>query len=381
MSDAVRLQVRTSLSDVDPNAWNALAGRQPFLRHAFLHALHETGCAAPRRGWSPYYLTLERGGALAAALPLYVKAHSRGEYVFDHAWAEAFEKYGLSYYPKLLAAVPFTPVTGPRLLAATHEDRVLLAHGAVELARSLKLSSLHVLFPCDEDLRALREAGYLVRHGLQFHWENRGYDGMDGFLAALSHDKRKKIRQDRKKVAAAGITFRWLRGGDIDEGALAFFHQCYCETYRNHWSSPYLTLDFFLRIHAALPDALVLVQAVRDGGQPVAAALNMTDGVALYGRHWGTMEFVSGLHFETCYMQGIEFCLRHGLQRFEGGAQGEHKMARGLLPVQTSSAHWIADRRYADAIADFLDREGAAIEAYQHELEEHAPFRHTEGGA
>jgi predicted N-acyltransferase len=374
MTDAVHLKVLTSLSEVDAGQWDALAGAQPFLRHAFLSTLHDTGCASPETGWAPYFLTLQRDGRLAGAMPLYVKSHSRGEFVFDHAWAEAFERHGLRYYPKLLSSVPFTPVTGPRLLATTHADRVLLARGAVELLQRLKLSSLHVLFPEDNDLLALREAGYLIRQGVQFHWQNQGYADFDAFLAALSHDKRKKLRQDRKKVAAAGITFRWLRGAEIDDDALVFFHGCYEETYRSHWSSPYLTLDFFRRLHAQLPDALVLVLACRDG-EPLAAALNMTDGRSLYGRHWGAMDFVSGLHFETCYVQGIEYCLANGLDTFEGGAQGEHKMARGLLPLPTWSAHWISDRRFADAIADFLDREGAAMGDYRHELESHTPFR------
>jgi predicted N-acyltransferase len=359
---------------VDPARWDALAGAQPFLRHAFLSALHDTRCAAPDTGWAPFYLSLWRHGALAGAMPLYIKSHSRGEYVFDHLWADAFARHGLEYYPKLLSSVPFTPVTGPRLLAPSHDDRVRLARGAIELASRLKLSSLHVLFPAERDVAALREAGYMIRQGVQFHWENRGYADFDAFLAALNHDKRKKLRQDRKRVAAAGIAFRWLRGRDIDDDALRFFHGCYVETYRNHWSSPYLTLDFFRRAHQAQPEAFVLILAYRDE-VPIAAALNMTDGAVLYGRHWGTRVFVPGLHFETCYVQGIEYCLAHGIERFEGGAQGEHKMARGLLPTPTCSAHWIADGRFAAAIADFLDREGAAMGDYREELAAHAPFR------
>jgi predicted N-acyltransferase len=374
MTAAPRLQVLESLSEVDPARWNALAGDQPFLQHSFLSALHDTGCAAPATGWAPYILSLWRGDALDGAMPLYVKSHSRGEYVFDYIWADAFERHGLHYYPKLLSAVPFTPVTGPRLLAASHEDRVVLARGAIELTRRLKLSSLHVLFPSASDMPALREAGYMVRHGVQFHWENQGYADFEGFLGALNHDKRKKLRQDRKRVAAAGIGFRWLRGQDIDEEALRFFHDCYVDTYRNHGSAPYLDLDFFRRAHRAQPNAFVLILACRQE-QPVAAALNVTDGTALYGRHWGARVFVPGLHFETCYVQGIEYCLAHGLSRFEGGAQGEHKMARGLLPTPTCSAHWIADRRFADAIADFLDREGAAVGDYREELAAHTPFK------
>jgi predicted N-acyltransferase len=376
MTADIRLQVLESLRDVDPAQWDALAGAQPFLRHAFLTALHDTGCAAAATGWAPFYLSLWRDGVLTGAMPLYVKSHSRGEYVFDQSWADAFARHGLSYYPKLLCSVPFTPVTGPRLLAAAHPDRVQLARGAIELAARLKLSSLHVLFPAERDMAALREAGYMIRQGVQFHWRNQGYAGFDGFLASLNHDKRKKLRQDRKRVAAAGVTFRWLRGQEIDDDALRFFHGCYEETYRNHWSSPYLSLDFFRRAHRALPDAFVLIEAHRDGG-PIATALNMTDGTALYGRHWGTRAFVPGLHFETCYVQGIEYCLAHGIERFEGGAQGEHKMARGLLPEPTCSAHWVADRRFADAIADFLDQEGAAMGDYREELATHTPFKNN----
>ena len=376
MTADIRLQVLESLSDVDPAQWDALAGGQPFLRHAFLGALHETGCAAPDTGWAPFYLGLWRGQTLAGAMPLYVKSHSRGEYVFDQAWADAFARHGLRYYPKLLCAVPFTPVAGPRLLAAAHEDRVRLARGAIELATRLKLSSLHVLFPAQADTAELREAGYMIREGVQFHWRNQGYAGFDDFLASLNHDKRKKLRQDRKRVANAGIVFRWRRGADIDDAALAFFHRCYVETYRNHWSTPYLSLEFFRRVHRALPQAFVLIEALRDG-TPVASALNMTDGAALYGRHWGALEFVPGLHFETCYVQGIEYCLANGIDRFEGGAQGEHKIARGLLPAPTCSAHWIADERFGDAIADFLDREGAFMQDYREELAMHTPFKNN----
>ena len=374
MTDSPRLTVLTSLDGIDPQQWDALVHDHPFLRHAFLSALHDTGCAVAETGWSPFFLALHRDGALAGAMPLYVKSHSRGEYVFDQGWAEAFERHGLAYYPKLVAAVPFTPVTGPRLLAATHADRLLLARGAVTLTQRLQVSSLHVLFPQNQDLAALTEAGLMTRAGVQFHWQNRDYADFDDFLAALSHDKRKKIRQDRKKVAAAGISFRWLRGGNITPADLAFFHACYEATYRNHWSAPYLTLAFFERLHAAMPQAMVLVLAC-DGTSPVAAALNISDGTTLYGRHWGTTAFIPGLHFETCYLQGIEYCLANGLDRFEGGAQGEHKMARGLLPVPTTSAHWVADRRFAAAISDFLDREGAAVASYRDELQAHAPFR------
>lgn len=374
MPQTPRLSLETSLAALDPAEWNALAGAQPFVRHEFLSALHDTGCAAPATGWTPYFLALRRAGRLAGAVPLYLKTHSRGEYVFDYAWADAFERHGLRYYPKLLSAIPFTPVAGARLLAADAADRLLLARGLIELAQRLKVSSLHLLFPCTQDLAALREAGYLVREGVQFHWRNAGYASLEHFLAAMSHDKRKKIRQDRKKVAQAGITYRWLWGREIGQDALDFFYRCYCQTYYEHGNPPYLNAEFFARLHAAMPDALVLVLAERDG-EPVAAALNLRGGDTLYGRYWGSTVFVPGLHFETCYMQAIEYCIAHGLACFEGGAQGEHKMARGLLPTPTWSAHWVADPRFAAAIEDFLQRETSAIEEYMDELEAHAPFK------
>jgi predicted N-acyltransferase len=366
--------LETSLQAFERSQWNDLAGDQPFVRHEFLSALHETGCAAPDTGWTPYFLALRRGGALAGAVPLYLKTHSRGEYVFDYAWADAYARHGLRYYPKLLSAVPFTPVTGTRLLACSHEDRIVLARGLIELAQQLKLSSLHLLFPRDEDLAALREAGYLVREGVQFHWRNAGYAGMDDFLAAFNHDKRKKIKQDRKKAAQAGIRYRWLRGRDIDAAALDFFYDCYCRTYYEHGNPPYLNAGFFRQLHEQMPDTLVLIVAMQ-GDAPVAAALNLQGGDALYGRYWGSTIFVPGLHFETCYMQSIEYCIANGLSRFEGGAQGEHKIARGLLPTPTWSAHWIADPRFSDAIEDFLNQETVAMQDYLGELEMHAPFK------
>jgi hypothetical protein len=373
-SPDTRLSLTDSLAGIAADEWNHLAGEQPLVRHEFLSALHDTGCAAPKTGWSPSYLTLHRDGRLAGAVPLYLKTHSRGEYVFDYAWADAYERHGLRYYPKLLAAVPFTPVAGARLLAASHADRLLLAHGLIEAAKTLEVSSLHLLFPRDADLAALREAGYLIREGVQFHWRNAGYESFDQFLATMSHDKRKKIRQDRKKVDQAGITYRWLRGADIDAAALGFFHECYCRTYYEHGNPPYLNAAFFARLHAELPNAMVLVLAEQDG-EPVAAALNLQGGGVLYGRYWGSTVFVSGLHFETCYMQAIAYCIANGLDRFEGGAQGEHKIARGLLPAPTWSAHWIADPRFADAIEDYLGRETAAMQDYLQELEMHAPFK------
>jgi predicted N-acyltransferase len=368
------LSIIDSLADIDPAQWQALAGDNPTLAYALLHALHETGCASANTGWSPRYLVLQRDGVLRAAMPLYLKDHSRGEYVFDHAWADAFHRNGIPYYPKLLSAVPFTPVTGGRLLARTAEDRQLLARAAVQVAQQLGTSSLHILFPDDQDKQALADAGYMLREGVQFHWENQDYADFDAFLASMKMEKRKKIRQDRKRVQEAGIHFEHLAGAAITDEVLRFFYQCYVSTYQAHFSKPYLSLAFFRRLLAETPDSLMIVLAKREDA-PVAVALNLVGGNVMYGRYWGTQEFVSGLHFETCYVQSIDYCIRHGLARFEGGAQGIHKMSRGLVPTPTWSAHWVADPRFADAIADFLAQETAAMNDYIDELAEHIPFK------
>jgi predicted N-acyltransferase len=374
MTHPVRFSIASSLTDIDPTDWNALAGNQPFVRHEFLSALQDTGCASPETGWAPYYLTMHRESTLVGAVPLYVKSHSRGEYVFDHAWAEAFERHGMRYYPKLLCAIPFTPVSGTRLLATNTEDQMQLAQGLISLAKQLKVSSLHILFPHEQELAPLREAGYMLREGVQFHWRNNGYTSLDDFLAALNHDKRKKIRQDRKKVDAAGVTFRWLQGPEIDHETLLFFYQCYRNTYLERGNAPYLSFDFFEQIHRSLPQSMVLILALKNH-QPIASALNFKDGDTLYGRYWGALAFIPGLHFETCYLQSIDYSIQHGLQRFEGGAQGVHKMARGLLATPTWSGHWVADQRFAEAIEDFVNREMHAVDQYLEELEANTPFR------
>lgn len=376
MATMYQVKIVDSLQQIDPRQWDALAAGDPFLCHAFLSALHDCGCACADTGWEPLYLTLWHNGNLAAALPLYLKNHSCGEYVFDYAWAEAFERHGLPYYPKLLSAVPFTPVSGARLLATSDEQRLLLAKAAIELAQNLGVSSLHILFPHQADAALLREAGYLLREGVQFHWHNQQYTRFDDYLAGMTHNKRKKLRQERRRVMDAGIQFSWLRGEQIQPADLAFFHLCYLATYHNHRAPPYLSLAFFQRILAQMPDQLLLIKAERDG-EAIACALNMLSDGVLYGRYWGSTEFVSCLHFETCYSQAIDYCIEHRIQRFEGGAQGEHKLARGLLPSPTWSAHWIANRQFAAAIENFLQRETRGIELYRDELEMHSPFKHS----
>ncbi|MDD5366029.1 MAG: GNAT family N-acetyltransferase [Gallionellaceae bacterium] len=362
------------IADLPASQWDALAGDNPFLRHAFLSALQESACASPATGWDARYVTAWEGDALVGAMPLYFKSHSWGEFVFDWAWAEAYKGNGLSYYPKLVNAVPFTPVTGARLLAVTNEVRTALLAAALGLASESGASSLHCLFPDEDQAREMAGCGLMLRRGVQLHWRNPGYGGFEDFLADLRNDKRKKIRQERRKVREAGIRFEHLRGEQITAAYWQFFTRCYERTHRQFNSPIALNLDFFLRIGATMPENILLIVAFRDA-EPIASALNLFNSSALYGRSWGTLEYHSGLHFETCYYQAIEFCIEHGIALFEGGAQGEHKLARGFLPVTTWSAHWLAHPRFARAVADYLQREAGGIEQYVDELNEHAPFR------
>lgn len=382
------LRIHDDPSAIDAADWNGLlavqAAPSPFMRHEYLVALNDSGSATPASGWTPQFATLWRGEVLLAACPLYVKDHSYGEYVFDWAWANAYEQHGLSYYPKAVVAVPFTPVPGARLLARDMQSRTLLVDGLVQWCRQAGVSSLHLLFGADEDIAASAEAGLMLRNTVQFHWHNADYTDFETFLAGLAHDKRKKIRQERRKVRDAGVTFRWSRGSDIAEADWDFFYRCYARTYREHGNAPYLKRDFFRRMADTLPHAWLLFIAEREG-VPIASSLIAlsVDGdaadadrpQAAYGRYWGAIERVDCLHFEACYYQPLEWCIAHGVARFEGGAQGEHKMARALMPVKTTSAHWLAHPSFADAVERFLEREGAGIGTYMEHLEERSPFR------
>jgi predicted N-acyltransferase len=373
-----RTQIVSSLAEIGQTAWDALlayeADTNPFLSYAFLHALHESGSASANTGWQPQYVAIWRGDLLVAALPLYAKSHSYGEYVFDWAWADAYERHGLDYYPKLLCAIPFTPVTGSRLLAKDGEARQALLAALLAIQRENGLSSTHVLYPPQAQAELLRKAGFLLRNGVQFHWLNAGYNSFDQFLETLERKKRKNIRAERRKVHDAGVRFRWIEGREASEADWAFFKRCYDHTYAAHHSRPYLNLDFFLRIGASMPQHLLLVVAER-GGKPIASSLVVHDERSLYGRYWGALEHVDCLHFETAYYQPLEYCIARGIACFEGGAQGEHKMARGFLPQQTWSAHWLAHPAFADAVEHFLQRETRGIAAYIDELNEHNPFR------
>ncbi len=368
------LRVIDSLTAIPAPAWNALVGDAPLLSHAFLHALHETGCASPKTGWTPRYLTAWQAGTLVGAMPLYVKAHSYGEYVFDWSWADAYRRHGRRYYPKLVCAVPFTPATGRRLIAATPTLRALLLDGALALLEEHRLSSLHILFPEAQEAAQCERAGLLVRESVQFHWTNGGFRDFDDFLATMNHAKRKNIRQERHKLAATGISFRRLVGSEIKPAHWAFFFHCYAKTYGEHHSTPYLTLDFFVRLGKTLSDNVLLVLG-ESRGEAICAALDIFSATTLWGRYWGTKTYVPGLHFEACYYQAIEFCIERGITLFEGGAQGVHKLARGLMPVTTRSAHAIADPEFARAIGAFLIDERTEVARTVDELERAGPFR------
>ena len=373
-------RILESPGDIDALHWNALlAGQEapsPFMRHEYLAAMQLSRSAAPRTGWTARYITLWQQGALCAACALYLKAHSYGEYVFDWAWANAYEQHGLAYYPKALIAVPFTPVPGARLLARDDRARDALLTSVIAWCKRESLSSLHLLFGAPQDIAACERAGLMLRHTVQFHWTNEGWPDFDAFLASLSQDKRKKIRQERRKVAEQGVTFRHAIGPAISPADWDFFYDCYERTYYEHGNAPYLTRDFFRRMARDMPANWLLFIAEREG-KPIASSLIGIDPdrKVAYGRYWGAIERVDCLHFEACYYQPLAWCVANGFHSFEGGAQGEHKMARALLPVKTSSAHWLAEPAFADAVERFLEREGQGIENYLEQLEARSPFR------
>jgi len=378
--EPMRLRTVGRIDEIPAAAWDACAGDDnPFVGHAFLKALEDSRSVGPKTGWLPQHIVVEDGGgAILAVAPTYVKSHSQGEYVFDHGWAEAYERAGGRYYPKLQVAVPFTPVPGPRLLvrpgATSDEARAALLHGMVEVAKRLGVSSLHVTFPHEADKEALEEAGLMLRLGCQYHWSNRGYRTFDDFLADLASRKRKAIRKERREALASGIAIRALSGDEIKPRHWDAFFAFYMDTGGRKWGRPYLTRAFFDCIGAGLADRVVLMLAEQEG-RPVAGALNLRGRDALYGRNWGCLGEFKFLHFETCYYQAIDYAIAHGIARVEAGAQGEHKIQRGYLPTPTWSAHWIRDPNFARAVEDFLGRERRAMEAEISSLAAYSPFR------
>jgi predicted N-acyltransferase len=382
-SEALTARIVGAISDIPAAQWDALAAPEgepenPFVSHAFLKALEASGSVTPETGWTPCHIALEADGRLVGVAPTYVKAHSFGEYVFDQHWAEAFERAGGRYYPKILCAAPFTPVPGPRLLASTNEYKAAIGSALISLAERIGASSAHVNFANDGDMLALSASGYLRRAGVQYHWFNRGYESYDEFLGDLSSRKRKALRRERRE-AADGLTIRRLVGAEIDERRWDAFWAFYQDTGDRKWGRPYLTRSFFSEIAQTMEERLMMVVAEANG-QPVAGALNFIGGDALYGRYWGRIEERPFLHFEICYHQAIEFAIERGLARVEAGAQGEHKIARGYQPVVTNSAHWIADPGFRNAVAQFLAAERRGIEAEIGAIDDTMPFRRGPDG-
>ena len=376
----MQLKILTAIADVEAGQWNALAGTgNPFLRHEFLAALERNGCVGEKHGWIPRHLAaLDARGQLLAAVPLYLKDNSYGEFVFDWAWADAYQRNGLHYYPKAVAAVPYTPATGPRLLIAAGADRQLLSAQLIELAeewcRSERLSSLHWLFTNPLDTQTLEQAGLMLRLGCQFHWRNRGYRDFDDYLDSFSSRKRKKVRRERRYVREQDIELRVVHGHQASDEQLQVMSEFYRTTFEKKWGYPTLNLAFFRDLAASMGDQLVFFIAYKHG-TIVAGAICLRGDDTLYGRHWGCCQDYHSLHFEACYYQGIDYCISHGLRTFEPGAQGEHKISRGFLPTATWSAHWIAHQGFRDIIARFLQQETGAMRDYMEELSGQSPFK------
>ncbi len=375
----VTVRVVGDIRRIPADEWNACAGpNNPFVAHEFLSALEESGSANGETGWAPFHLVVESSEGVTACAPMYVKGHSQGEYIFDHGWAQAYERAGGRYYPKLLIAVPFTPATGPRLLvrgdADVREMEAALVSGAIEVARKHDLSSVNINFVEEDVWHRLGQAGFLLRTGEQFHWINDGYQTFDDFLAALSSRKRKAIRKERSGALEDDITVEWLSGRDLQESHWDAFFEFYIDTGSRKWGQPYLTRPFFSQVSKTMGDRILLIMAKRQG-RYVAGALNFVGSETLYGRYWGCIEDHAFLHFELCYYQAIDFAIKNGLRCVEAGAQGPHKLSRGYLPVHTYSAHWIADPGFRRAVDHYLQQERAAVDEEIDTLDTYSPFK------
>jgi uncharacterized protein len=377
---AYRIETVDTLAGIDAQTWNRMVpDNHPFLRHEFLAGLEQHGCVHEAIGWIPqHFLLYDAGGQLLAAIPAYIKTNSFGEFVFDHSWAAAYERAGLNYYPKLVLAVPFTPATGKRLLCMPGEDAPLLSglllKVCMEFAETHDLSGVHALFTCPEDRRLLEQAGFLLRMDYQYHWRNHEYRDFEHYLSFFRSHKRKNVRQERRRVQDQDIRFRRLYGHELNDEQLNHIYRFYCSTFAKKGNYPALTPTFFRHLSRTLGESMVIMLAEQHG-QAIAASVDFCSNTTLYGRYWGCDQELDALHFEACFYQGIEFCIEQGLQIFEPGAQGEHKIARGFLPVATWSAHWLRDTRFQSAIGDYLQREIQALEQYRRELDQLSPFR------
>ena len=376
--DKLKNTIHDSIAALPGAAWDRLAVTDfPFLRHAFLELAESSGSVSHDAGWTPRHLVLEDDGQLRAAMPLYEKSHSWGEFVFDWAWANAYAQAGFDYYPKLVSAVPFTPAPSTRFLCADENDDEavdLLIAAATQLAADTNCSSLHILFPTEKEAPALERNGLMLRKDCQFHWHNRGYESFDDFLATFTSAKRKKAKRDRRRVAEQGIRFRRIRGAELDRETWSVVYALIARTFMMRGSLPYFDQAFFEGLSEQLPDNILVILAELDA-QPIAAAVFYESATALYGRYWGSEGHYDALHFETCYYQGIDYCIETGKQRFEPGTQGEHKVARGFIPVTTWSAHWLAHPEFAGAIERYLDAEGRHIDRYMDDVDNRTPYR------
>lgn len=367
------------MTQVDCADWNRLAGdASPFLRHEFLLALEQSGSVSEQTGWSPAHLLVMEGEEWVAVMPLYLKHHSWGEYVFDHQWARVYQQHGIDYYPKWLTAIPLTPCQGERIITKPGVDplevmRVLLAF-IKQLSEQQGISSWHCLFPAEQQAEHLRSLGLSIREGVQFHWFNRGYRDFDDFLQTLSASKRKMIKRERRRVVEQGVRLLRIAGPDVSDEQWRLFFQFYTMTYLKKGAQPYLNLAFFQQLAATMGEQLLLVLAVKDG-DTIAAALSFIGGDTLYGRYWGCCDEYNSLHFEACYYQGLDYCIERGLTRFDSGAQGEHKISRGFEPITTYSAHWLKDARFAEAVGHFLSREQKAVRLYKQDAASYLPFK------
>ena len=377
----LEVRILDKLSGVDVQAWDKLAGQDPFLRHGFLSGLEETDCLQAQ-GWYPQHLAIFRDQVLCAAMPLYVRDNSYGEFVFDWSWADAYERAGGHYYPKLVTAIPFSPVTGRRLLVADDlPDRKMLldvlTSAGVKACEDNNLSSWHCLFPEESELEHFESANLMLRLGCQYHWFNHEYQDFDHFLAQLTSKKRKQIKRERRRVAEQDVVIETLVGDEISTHQWEVFHRFYCSTFLRKWGEPRLTLEFFETLNDRLPGVPMLILA-KSGTEYVAGAFALIGGDTLYGRHWGCTSRFDNLHFELCYYRTIDFCIEHGLKRLDAGAQGEHKLSRGFVPIKTWSAHWIRDPGFRRAVDDFLQQERGALSQYIHGLDNHVAFRQSD---
>ncbi|SNT72899.1 GNAT family N-acetyltransferase [Paracoccus seriniphilus] len=377
MNAPLTLSTHSAIAEIPSDVWDRLGDGNPFTTHRFLDALEKSGSVGPGTGWQPLHLTIERDGLILGAAPLYAKSHSQGEYIFDHAWAQAYMRAGGAYYPKLQCAVPFTPATGNRLLSPDPEVRRALLSGMTQLAERGGASGVHVTFCTEEEAELGAEAGFLPRVTQQFHWYNRGYAGYDEFLAALSSRKRKALRKERQRAQAFGGSIRRLQGDDLRPEHWDAFWVFYQDTGSRKWGQPYLTREFFDLVHQTMRDDVLLVLAERDG-RPIAGALNFLGESAVYGRYWGCVEDHAFLHFELCYHQAIDYAIEHGIERVEAGAQGEHKLARGYLPAPVHSLHWVSDPGFMGALAQYLDQERSAVDDEIEILTDWGPFRKSD---